>query len=118
MRKTQVQSSHWTGDFMSQKWRIYGLSDTEPLPCSFHNIPIIEGTASALMRGTGAVSKQVYGPGCVLLAFVEGHEVFVCWAGVVGFGANQAIVAGLLQDVGGPSDDTADGEGRGEEVAW
>ena len=44
--------------------------------------------------------------------------MLVCWAGVIGFGANQAIVADLFQDVGGPASDTADGKGRGEEVAW
>ena len=58
------------------------------------------------------------GLGVLFLAFIEGHEMLVCWAGVVGFGANQAIVADLLQDVGGPASDAADGEGRGEEVAW
>ena len=44
--------------------------------------------------------------------------MFVCWADIVGFGANQAIVADLFQDVGGPTRDAADGEGRREEVSW
>jgi len=44
--------------------------------------------------------------------------MFVCWADIVGFGANQAIVADLFQDVGGPTRDADDGEGRREEVSW
>ena len=44
--------------------------------------------------------------------------MLVCWADIVGFGAYQAIVADLFQDMGSPAGDATDGEGRGKEVSW
>src|SRR5258707_6882028 len=50
------------------------------------------------------------------LALVQWDEFYVHWAGVVGFGTDQAVVADLLENMGGPACRAAHGEGGREEV--
>ena len=57
------------------------------------------------------------GARATLLALVEFLPVLrVCGADVVGAGTDEAIVVVLLDDVGGPAADSADGEDGGEEI--
>jgi hypothetical protein len=44
--------------------------------------------------------------------------MLIGWAYVVGFGANEAVVADLFQDVCGPTSNAADGKGWCKEVTW
>src|SRR6266581_5398447 len=50
------------------------------------------------------------------LAFIKWDEFYVHWAGVVGFGTDQAVVADLLENMGGPAGCAAHGEGGREKV--
>jgi len=54
--------------------------------------------------------------GSALALFDWGVGCWVGGAGVVGAGADEAVVVVLFDDVSGPSGDTADGEDWSEEV--